>query len=167
MVRDGGETLGDLLAQIERFCDSGTSHDQLAAARARLAQALDNIRGMLSALMGYANASSDQPTEVHRVGLRSVPFLLSVADVHIGWLLLWHAEVALDAIDTGTVTQRATAPSTAETSRRQCFSLKRCCHAWPPTGLSSSLGLADGTRGRGVLRGATASLVASPVGAAR
>jgi hypothetical protein len=40
------------------------------------------------------------------VGLRSVPFLLSVADVHIGWLLLWHAEVALDAIDTRTVTQR-------------------------------------------------------------
>jgi hypothetical protein len=106
VIRDGGETLGHVRTQIERFCDSGTSHDQLAAARARLAQALGDIRGMLTALMGYAKATSDQPTEVCRVGLRSVPFLLSVADVLIGWLLLWHAVVALDAIDTGTVTQR-------------------------------------------------------------
>jgi hypothetical protein len=30
---------------------------------------------------------------------------MSVADLLIGWLLLWHAEVALDAIDAGT-TQR-------------------------------------------------------------
>jgi alkylation response protein AidB-like acyl-CoA dehydrogenase len=102
VVRDGGETLGHLLAQIERFCDGGTSHDELTAARARLAQALDDVRGMLSALMGYAKASSDEPTEVYRVGLRAVPFLLSVADLLIGWLLLWHAEVAIDAIAAGT-----------------------------------------------------------------
>jgi alkylation response protein AidB-like acyl-CoA dehydrogenase len=105
VVRDRGETLGHLLAQIERFCDTGTSHDQLAAACARLTQALGDVRGMLSALMGYAKASGDAPTEVYRVGLRAVPFLLSVADLLIGWLLLWHAEVALDAIDAGT-TQR-------------------------------------------------------------
>ncbi len=106
VVRDGGETLGYLLAQIEGFCDRGTSHDELTAARARLAQALGDVRGMLSALMGYAKASSDEPTEVYRVGLRSVPFLLSVADVLIGWLLLWHAEVALDAIAAGTTPAR-------------------------------------------------------------
>ncbi|HVQ53419.1 MAG TPA: acyl-CoA dehydrogenase [Mycobacterium sp.] len=105
VVRDGSETLGYLLAQIKGFCDRGTSHDELTAARARLAQALGDVRGMLSALMGYAKASSDEPTEVYRVGLRSVPFLLSVADLLIGWLLLWHAEVALDAIAAGT-TQR-------------------------------------------------------------
>jgi alkylation response protein AidB-like acyl-CoA dehydrogenase len=105
VVRDGGETLGHLLAQIERFCDSGTSHDQLTAALARLAHGLGDVRGMLSALMGYAKASSNEPAEVYRVGLRSVPFLLSVADLLIGWLLLWHAEVALDAVAAGT-TQR-------------------------------------------------------------
>jgi hypothetical protein len=52
--------------------------------------------------------SSDAPAEVYRVGLRAVPFLLSVADLLIGWLLLWHAEVALDAIDVAT-TQRDSA----------------------------------------------------------
>ena len=106
VIRDGAETLGYLLAQIERFCDSGSSHDQLAAGRERLAQALGDLRGMLNALVGYAKASSDQPTEVYRVGLRSVPFLLSVADLLIGWLLLWHAEVALDAVNAGASTQR-------------------------------------------------------------
>jgi len=106
VIRDGGETLGYLLAQIERFCDSGSPHGQLAAGRERLAQALGDIRGMLGALSGYVKASSDQPAEVYRVGLRSVPFLLSVADLLIGWLLLWHAEVALDAVNAGTSAQR-------------------------------------------------------------
>ena len=106
VIRNGGETLGYLLAQIERFCDSGSPHEQLAAGHERLAQALGNIRGMLSALAGYVTASSEQPTEVYRVGLRSVPFLLSVADLLIGWLLLWHAEVALDAVNAGTAAQR-------------------------------------------------------------
>jgi hypothetical protein len=106
VIRDGGETLGYLLAQIERFCDGRSSHEQLAAGRVRLAQALGDVRGMLGALVGYAKASSDQPTEVYRVGLRSVPFLLSVADLLIGWLLLWHAEVALDAVNAGTSAHR-------------------------------------------------------------
>jgi Acetyl-CoA dehydrogenase C-terminal like len=52
---------------------------------------------MHTTLMGYASAAGEQPPEVYRVGLRAVPFLLSVADLLIGWLLLWHAEVALDA----------------------------------------------------------------------
>jgi hypothetical protein len=102
VVRDGGQTLGHLLAQVEQFCDGGTSHDELTAARARLAPALGDVRGMLRALLGYASASNDEPTEVYRVGLRAVPFLLSIADLLIGWLLLWHAEVALDAIAAGT-----------------------------------------------------------------
>jgi hypothetical protein len=130
--------VADLLAQIERFCDRGTSHDQLAAARARLAQALDNIRGMLSALMAYANASSDQPTEVHRVGLRS-------AHRHPTRRPFYRGNVAAAVFFAEAVLPRLAADRV----------------------VIESQGLADGTRGRGVLRAATASLVASPVGAAR
>jgi hypothetical protein len=54
VIRDGGETLGHLLAQIERFCDGGSSHDQLTDAHARLIAALGDVRGMLRALMEYA-----------------------------------------------------------------------------------------------------------------
>jgi alkylation response protein AidB-like acyl-CoA dehydrogenase len=99
--RDSGETLGHLLSQVEACCARGTSHDQLSNAHARLAQALDDVRGMVDALLAYVKASADEPTEIYRVGLRAVPFLLSMADLLIGWLLLWHAEVALDALGAG------------------------------------------------------------------
>ena len=36
---------------------------------------------------------------MYRVGLESVPFLLAVGDLLIGWLLLRQAEIALDALD--------------------------------------------------------------------
>jgi hypothetical protein len=92
---------------------------------------------MLSALGGYAKASSDQPTEVYRVGLRSVPFLLSVADLLIGWLLLWHAEVAVDAVNGGTSARRDDGFYRGK-PRQQCFSLKQCFPGWPPIVSSSS-----------------------------
>ena len=38
---------------------------------------------------------------MYRIGLSSVPFLLAVGDLFIGWLLLWHAELALAALDAG------------------------------------------------------------------
>jgi hypothetical protein len=80
VVRDGGETLGHLLAQIERLCDSG--HITRSARR-----------------RSYATGPSTGRHPRYRSCCR-------VADVYIGWLLLRNAEVALDAIDTGTVTQR-------------------------------------------------------------
>jgi hypothetical protein len=137
VVRGGGEALGYLLAQIEGFCDRATSHDELTASRARLVQALGDVRGMVSALMGYAKASNDEPTEVYRVGLRAVPFLLSVADVLIGWLLLWHAEVALDAIAAGT-SQRDGAFYRGKVTAAVFFA-ETVLPALPPIGLSSSL----------------------------
>ena len=38
---------------------------------------------------------------MYRVGLASVPFLMAIGDLLIGWLLLEHAEIALDALDDG------------------------------------------------------------------
>jgi alkylation response protein AidB-like acyl-CoA dehydrogenase len=104
--RDGGETLGHLFGEIERFCDQDSSHAELVAGRSRVAQALGDVRGMLTALLGYARASRNEPTEVYRVGLRAVPFLLSVGDLLIGWLLMWHAEVALVALNADTCSRR-------------------------------------------------------------
>ena len=37
--------------------------------------------------------------ELYRLGLESVPFLLAVGDLVIGWLLLQQAEIALAALD--------------------------------------------------------------------
>ena len=58
-----------------------------------------DVQAMVATLTGYYVAASTDPREVYRVGLQSVPFLLAVGDLLIGWLLLWHAEVAMTALD--------------------------------------------------------------------
>jgi Acetyl-CoA dehydrogenase C-terminal like len=52
-------------------------------------------------MTGYLIASQQNPRDLYRLGLESVPFLLAVGDVLIGWLLLRNAEVALQALDAG------------------------------------------------------------------
>jgi hypothetical protein len=52
-------------------------------------------------MTGYLMASQQNPRDLYRLGLESVPFLLAVGDVLIGWLLLRGAEIALKAIDAG------------------------------------------------------------------
>ncbi|MBW0269828.1 hypothetical protein ATM97_01500 [Nocardia sp. MH4] len=46
--------------------------------------------------------AQEQPTELYKVGLGSVRFLMAVGDLFIGWRLLVNAEVALAALDGGT-----------------------------------------------------------------
>ena len=43
--------------------------------------------------------SQQHPSELYRLGLQSVPFLLAVGDLLLGWLLLHQAEIALAALD--------------------------------------------------------------------
>jgi hypothetical protein len=63
-----------------------------------LARALADVTAMVATLSGHVAAAQTEPREIYRVGLGSVPFLLSLGDLLIGWLLLWQADVALDAL---------------------------------------------------------------------
>ena len=54
---------------------------------------------MVAALTGYLMAAQQNARELYQVGLASVPFLLAVGDLLIGWLLLQQAEIALEALD--------------------------------------------------------------------
>jgi acetoacetate decarboxylase len=54
---------------------------------------------MTAALTGYLIDSQQNAPELYRLGLQSVPFLLAFGDVLIGWLLMRHAEIALEALD--------------------------------------------------------------------
>ena len=61
-------------------------------------------RGTVYVTLGRMEAkglveSQQEPRELYRVGLASVPFLMAIGDLLIGWLLLEHAEIALDALD--------------------------------------------------------------------
>jgi hypothetical protein len=99
IARDRGEALNHVAAQIEGFLRHPQARAELADGRTRLATALADVRAMIAALTGYFAKAGSEPREVYRVGLSSVPFLLAVGDLLIGWLLLWHAEIALAALD--------------------------------------------------------------------
>ncbi len=102
IARDRGEALGHVASQIERFISDPQARPELSEARRHLAAALADVQAMVAALTGYFAKSHDEPREVYRVGLGSVPFLLAVGDLLIGWLLLQHAEIALRALDGAT-----------------------------------------------------------------
>jgi alkylation response protein AidB-like acyl-CoA dehydrogenase len=101
IVRDHGKALQHLVAQIEAFIESDKARPELADARKQLTTALDDLQGWVNTMTGYLVDSQQSARELYRVGLESVPFLLAVGDLLIGWLLLRQAEIALGALDGG------------------------------------------------------------------
>jgi hypothetical protein len=101
IARDHGGALGHVAGQIQAFLDAESGHPELAESREALATALADLQAMVVTMTGYLMASQQNPRDLYRLGLESVPFLLAVGDVLIGWLLLRGAEVALKAIDEG------------------------------------------------------------------
>lgn len=100
IVRDRGAAFAHVTGQIEKFLAGSPGDDRLATERALLATALEDVEAMTATLTGYVSASRKEPTELYRIGLVSVRFLLAAGDLLIGWLLLRQAEVALTAIQT-------------------------------------------------------------------
>jgi alkylation response protein AidB-like acyl-CoA dehydrogenase len=99
IVRDHGVALQHLVTQIEAFVESDDARSELADARQRLTTALDDLQAWVNTMTGYLVDSQQSARELYRVGLESVPFLLAVGDLLIGWLLLRQAEIALAALD--------------------------------------------------------------------
>ncbi len=60
--------------------------------------ALSDVQAMTAALTGYLFAAAENPTEIYKVGLASVRFLLAVGDLLIGWRLLVQADVSRAAL---------------------------------------------------------------------
>jgi alkylation response protein AidB-like acyl-CoA dehydrogenase len=98
--RDQGATLAALLAEIAELAKGDAGNGALAAERVLLAQGLEDVQGMLGALVGFLGHDSGRG--VHLVGLQTNRLLESLAELVIGWLLLRQAEVALAALDGGT-----------------------------------------------------------------
>ncbi|NOK04211.1 MULTISPECIES: acyl-CoA dehydrogenase [Myxococcus] len=90
VARDGGATLQGLLSQIRETAERTGEGKELEAERAALGRALGDLETMLGTLMGKLGES------VYHVGLQGNRVLAAVAEVVIGWLLVRHAEVALE-----------------------------------------------------------------------
>jgi alkylation response protein AidB-like acyl-CoA dehydrogenase len=98
IVRDGGAGVTALLAEISQFAHADAD-ETLKTERAAVADAIDQLQAMLTALTGYAVGSLEQPGEVYKVGQHSVRFLMAFGDLVLGWLLGRQAEVATRALD--------------------------------------------------------------------
>ncbi|MFQ5968419.1 MAG: acyl-CoA dehydrogenase, partial [Acidimicrobiia bacterium] len=99
IIRDRGETLQDLLTEIHEFVKAGEAEDSLADERELLGAALEDLRGQLEVMVSHSMGYLQEPAEIYKTGLHANPFLESLAEVVIGWLLLRHAEVALAALN--------------------------------------------------------------------
>ena len=107
IARDQGVALQHVVAQIQSFLDSDTARPELGEGRAVLATALADMQSMAATMTGYLLGAQENPRELYRVGLGSVAFLLAVGDLLIGWLLLSHAEIALNALDGDVIRSRS------------------------------------------------------------
>ena len=96
IVRDRGEALAHVAAQISHTIDSCDA--ELKTQAEQLRTALEHVQAMTATLTGYLMAAAEQPTEIYKVGLGSVRFLLGVGDLIIGWRLLVQANVAQTAL---------------------------------------------------------------------
>ena len=97
IVRDRGATLTNLVNEILEVVKGG--HDGLEAERALLGAALEDTQQHLGVLVAHTMASQENPTEIYKTGLHTNALLESLSEVVIGWLLIRHAGIALDAID--------------------------------------------------------------------
>ncbi|MFI1238438.1 acyl-CoA dehydrogenase [Nocardia salmonicida] len=96
IIRDRGVALAHVNAQISAYLDNDTGRFAVERALLRTAQA--DIGAMAATLTGYAMAGRTEPTELYKVGLGSVRFLMSVGDLLIAWRLLVQADIAAAAL---------------------------------------------------------------------
>jgi alkylation response protein AidB-like acyl-CoA dehydrogenase len=99
IARDQGRALQHVVGHIQQFLGSDSARPELTNARTVLATALADMQAMAATMTGFLLSSQDNARELYRLGLESVRFLLAVGDLLIGWLLLKHAEIALNALD--------------------------------------------------------------------
>jgi hypothetical protein len=96
IVRDQGQALGKLAAEITEFAKA--TGNGLDKERELLAQAVEDVQGIIGHCVNELMGSVEQPSNIYRVGLNTTRALMGLGDVVVGWLLLRQAEVAQAAL---------------------------------------------------------------------
>jgi len=99
IVRDHGQALQFVTAQITQTIEN--VDESLKPQAQRLQTALEDVTAMTGALTGYLMSAAQHPTDIYKVGLGSVRYLLAVGDLIIGWRLLVQAQIAGAALANG------------------------------------------------------------------
>jgi len=100
IVKDMGQALAHLCAEIQAFVDSEAGNGRLKLERALLQSGLGDAEAIVDAMVAQlmsADAASEHgdPRNVYKVGLNTTRLLTALGDVICSWLLLRQAEVAL------------------------------------------------------------------------
>ena len=95
-----------MAGQISEFVKGDTGDGRLAAERALLGTALEEVQGLVGYLVGTLMTSDPKSeggdiTNVYKVGQNTSRLLMASGDLIIGWLLQRKAEVALTKLDEG------------------------------------------------------------------
>jgi alkylation response protein AidB-like acyl-CoA dehydrogenase len=101
IVRDKGQALTYLAGEISGFIERESGNGRLKEERALLKQALEDVQGMLGAMIGFLTGAQNEPDSVYKVGQHTVRLLMATGDLMVGWLLQRQAEVAIAALDAG------------------------------------------------------------------
>jgi alkylation response protein AidB-like acyl-CoA dehydrogenase len=103
IVRDKGQALGHLSAQIQELTKADDGAGELSRERELLAKALEDVQGIVGTMVASLMASDTRQeggdiTNIYAVGQNTTRLLLAAGDLIIGWLLLRQAEVATTAL---------------------------------------------------------------------
>ncbi|SDC86632.1 acyl-CoA dehydrogenase [Actinokineospora iranica] len=101
IIRDKGQGLAFLAGEITKFIEAEGGNGRLKQERALLKQALEDVQGILGALVGYLTSSQEDPRNIYKVGQHSVRLLMAAGDLVVGWLLQRQAEIAIAKLDDG------------------------------------------------------------------
>jgi len=101
IVRDKGQALTKLMTNVQEFAKGDAGNGALAAEREMLGKALEDVQGMVGAMVGFLTSSAEERRNVYKVGLSTTKLLMAVGDLVVSWLLLRQADVALTALAAG------------------------------------------------------------------
>ena len=96
VARDQGATLMALLGDVKATAKGDAGNGALAHQRQALLAAVDDVEAMLGTLVEFFGKS------VYLIGLSTTPFLFTLAELVIAWLMVRQAELALEALGADT-----------------------------------------------------------------
>ncbi|WP_431955836.1 acyl-CoA dehydrogenase [Nocardia lijiangensis] len=99
IARDRGVALAHVAGKVRETAESTAGNDRLKAEKILLATALEDVQDMAGRLTQHLLDAQENPTELYKIGLESVRFLLAVGDLLVGWRLLVAAEIAVTVLD--------------------------------------------------------------------
>lgn len=99
IVRDRGQALTRLATEIQEFLDNESGNGRLKQERELLAQALQDVQGIVGTMVGQLTSAQEDIRNAYKVGQNTTRLLMSLGDLVVGWLLLREAEIAVAALD--------------------------------------------------------------------